>query len=162
MTLLPGWWRRYFLGVELALSVFLSVAFGVWVLRFGGATIVYPVLTGAEASIYGTLATIFGSLLGFVITSVSIIVSLGDSSRLAVIRESRSNQQLWKIFTSATKWLGVATGISLTGLILNRDGPPEFIILVLCLWSSLLAVLRLVRCIWALENVVKIVAKPLA
>jgi hypothetical protein len=125
-------------------------------------TFVYPVLTGAEGSIYGTLATIFGSLLGFVITSVSIIVSLGDSPRLAVIRESRSNQQLWKIFTSATKWLGVATGISLTGLMLNRDGPPEFIILVLCLWSSLLAVLRLVRCIWALENVVKIVAKPLA
>src|SRR2546428_8058057 len=66
-----------------------------------------PVLTGAEASIYGTLATIFGSLLGFILTSISIIISLGDSPRLAVIRQSGSNQQLWKIFTSATKWLAV-------------------------------------------------------
>ena len=67
-----------------ALIVFL--AFALWQQTAGGSAYVDTVLKGDRAVLYGTLAAIFGSLLGFVIATIAIVLTLTQSDRFAILR----------------------------------------------------------------------------
>jgi hypothetical protein len=99
-------------------------------------------------------------LLGFAITAESIVLGLWGSERLAVVRESKHYATLWRVFMATIRSLGLATGFCLLGLVFDRDGDPNRVILYLCFAASLLAVARLIRCIWILEQVVLLVSGP--
>jgi FtsH-binding integral membrane protein len=143
-----------FLQGEFWTSIAIALAFILWFAKGGGNLSVNTILFGNRSAVYGALATIFGSLLGFVIASISIIMSLPDSPRLDVVRNSKHYPDLWQIFTSATKSLAVATGAALIGLVFDRDAEPIRFVLYLCVWTTVLATLRVYRCIWALERLV--------
>lgn len=158
MTLLPKWWRTHFLNAELGLAILCGASFVVWVILWGGGAILEDTLTGNRGAIYGALASIFGSLLGFAITAVSIMVAFSTNDRLTVVRESKPYPTLWKVFTATIRTLGFATVVALFGLILDRDNHPMNPVLCLTVFASVLAALRLARCAWVLENVITLVA----
>jgi hypothetical protein len=153
-------YREHFLGADLALAATPSCAVLIWMVKFGGIETVDALLAGNRSAIYGTLSSIFGSLLGFVITAVSIIIGVWGAEKLTLLRESQSASQLWLIFTSTTRWLGLATVLSLAGLIGDRDGKPVHAILYLTIVVATITIARLGRSIWALENVVSLLATP--
>src|SRR5688500_3574838 len=72
-TMLLGWWRRQFLWVELGVAVVLTAALVVWSEKYGGKQFIETLLKTQRGTVYGVLASVFGSLLGFVITTVSIV-----------------------------------------------------------------------------------------
>lgn len=158
MTLLPKWWRTHFLNVELGLAILCGASFVAWANLCGGGAILEDTLKGNRGAVYGALASIFGSLLGFAITAVSIMVSFSTDNRLTVLRESKHYPTLWKVFTATIRTLGLATVVALFGLILDRDNHPINVVLYLTVFASVLAVLRLARCAWVLENVITLVA----
>ena len=160
MKTLCAFWGRHFLLLELIVSVLAGALFVWWFVRHGGQNVVDPTLDGNRAAVYGALAGIFGSLLGFVITAASIVLGLSGSERLAIIRESDHYDTLWKVFMSATRALAVATVASLAALVIDRDKRPCRVVLFIEVFFVILAVFRLTRCVWALENVIKLVAKP--
>jgi hypothetical protein len=151
-------YRQHFLGFEAAAGVLLSLIPLTWMIEFGGASKVDLLLTGNRAAIYGALATIFGSLLGFVITAVSILVGVWGVDKLTILRESKHATDLWRIFTSTTKWVGLATLVSLAGLVGDRDLKPIHAIMYATIVVVLIGTIRLCRCIWALERIVAILA----
>jgi len=152
-------YRQHFLGFETAAGVFASLFPLTWMIEFGGACKIDLLLAGNRAAIYGALATIFGSLLGFVITAVSILVGVWGVEKLTILRESKHAADLWRIFTSTTKWVGLATLVSLAGLIGDRDVEPIHAIMYATMIIVLIGTVRLCRCIWALERVVAILAE---
>jgi len=151
------WWRSQFLWAELGLAVLLTAAFATWVEYYGGLQIASKVLSGQRGSLYGTLASILGSLLGFVITTVSIVITFTGHDRLEVVRTSRHYPTLWKVFMSGIRALGFATLVTLIALLFDRDSSPRRELVYGVLFLTVLSALRLARCVWALENVIRLV-----
>lgn len=160
MRRIRDWWRINFLAAEATAAAAGAIGFGIWVWGFGGTSTVNHVLHGDRATLYGVLASIFGALLGFVITSLSIILAFATSERLAVVRGSKHYPTLWKIFTASIRALGLATVVSVAALIGDRDSSPVPTLLVICVFTTLLAVARLIRSVWVLEQVVGLVTAP--
>lgn len=152
---LPRWWRRNFLEVELGVAVLIGVAAAVWGYFFGGNQFIYEVLGDGRGDIYGALASIFGSLFGFAITAVSIVLGFSGSERLAVLRGSPYYDDLWDTFLSTIKWLGFATAVALVALVLDRDEMPMFVLVHAALFATVIVTLRLARSVWILEQVIK-------
>ena len=160
MKALAQWWKVHFLAAEMGLAVLAGVAFAVWAVWLGGQPLVDVALKGNRAAVYGTLASICGSLLGFTIAAVAIVLGYASSDRLAIVRESRHYLTLWHVFVAAMRAMGTATLVALVGLILDRDGAPVPVILYVCVGTTTLAALRLARCLWVLEQAIALVAAP--
>ena len=154
------WWRTHFLGAELAVALLAGAAFALWDYQFGGARLINTLLGGNRAAIYGALASLWGSLLGFTLAAVSIALGFASSDRLAIVRESKHYAILWRIFTATMRGLSLATGVALAGLIADRDAAPVQALLCLCATTSLLAALRVARTIWVFERIIALVTAP--
>lgn len=162
MIQLPRFWRRHFLSVEFLLAVILAAAFSVWYLRFDGAAATSAALQGNRATLYGTLASILGSLLGFVITATSIVLGFSTSERLAVVRESTEYPTLWKTFSSTIWTLALSTIVSLLCLVFDRDSSPSRWFAIPFVFVLLLSLLRISRTIWVLERIIALVTRPVS
>ena len=153
-------WARHFLWCELILVAVLVAASVVWSLRFGGERLVLEFMDERRGAIYGVLAGIFGSLLGFAIAAEAIVLSLSGSDKLAIVRNSKHYSTLWRVFRWTIRTLALATVAALLALILDRDKQPWPLWLYICAGFGLLAAAQLARTIWVLEQVVHVVATP--
>jgi signal transduction histidine kinase len=160
ITRLVDWWRVHFLGAELGVALALGAAFALWELALGGAPWSDALLRGNRAAVYGALASLWGSLLGFTIAAVSIALGLAASDRLAIVRGSRHYATLWRVFIAAMRALALATIAALAGLVADRDAAPVHALLCLCVAAALLAALRVARTIWVFERLIAIVTRP--
>lgn len=110
-------------------------------------------------TLYSTLASIFGSLLGFIITAGAIVFSVLGSPNLSVVRKSAQAHLIGEIFFRTARSLGLATFLAFF-LIVDRVrdllgvAAPLAITLIL-----ILVLLRVVACLWLLEKVVRLVSK---
>lgn len=160
MRTMSRWYGRHFLLAEFGVAGLVGLGFAVWSSRFNGFVLVQGTLNGNRSAIYGALASISGSLLGFTITAVSIILGFSASGRLVIVRNSPHYRTLGKIFTSSMRSLALATILSLLALIFDRDSAPVPILLYLCAWAATLAVLRLLRCLWVFEKIIGLIIAP--
>jgi MFS family permease len=151
-ALRTSFWSRHFLAVEAAVALALPTGFAVWVEWTKNYGMIADVLDKNRGAVYGTLASVFGALLGFVITTLSIVA--GFASRLVPMRKSPYYDQLWRVFTSATWSLGIATIIAAAALLLDRDAHQLRWVVYVVMWWSLMGVDRVFRCVWVLEKVV--------
>jgi hypothetical protein len=157
---LLAFWKRRFLKVEFVFAILLTVIFTVWYYDFDGLTATSALLKDNRAVLFGTTASILGSLLGFVITATSIVLGFSTSDRLAVVRESAEYPMLWKTF-SATIWaLAFGTIAALTCLLFDRESAPVPWLTVLLVFAVLLSLLRIGRTIWVLEHIIALVTRP--
>jgi hypothetical protein len=158
--MIPRLWKKHFLFAEGALAILLTACFAVWFWRFGGLEAASALLKGNRATLYGTIASIFGSLLGFVITATSIVLGFSASDRLAVVRESAQYPLLWKTFSATIHALAFATVVALLCLLVDRDSTPVPWLVVLLVLVIMVALLRVARTIWVLEKIIMLVTKP--
>ena len=154
---LADWWRVHFLGAELGVALALGAAFAAWELALGGARVSDPLLRGNRAEVYGALASLWGSLLGFTLAAVAIALGLATGDRLAVVRDSRHYATLWRIFIAAMRALALATLAALAGLVADRDAAPVHALLCLAVAAALVAALRVARTIWVFERLIALV-----
>lgn len=161
MKVLPQWWRTHFLCVEFCLALALAAFVALW-LELCGTRTLDQTLDGNRAQLYSALSSIFGALLGFVITALSIVLGFSNSESLRVVRDSPHYPTLWRVFSAANRSLGLATVIALLGLLLDRDGRPAHALVYATLFTGTLASFRLARCVWVLERVMRLVAGPRA
>ena len=163
-------WNKHFLGLQLFLSVLAGILFLSSAILFNGSAVVNSVLNGNRSAIYSTLASVFGSLLGFVITALSIIIGYSTNEKFEFLRKSVHYSTLWQVLISTIKALSFATVVMLLGLVLDRDNPSKILIVnsniiyillltihFLSIIAIVLSIFRLGSCIWVLENVVKLI-----
>lgn len=149
-----GWWEKEFLKREGWIAVVLSAAFATWIYLFGGFQTLDAILGENRSDIYGAAATIFGSLLGFSIVLVSVVMTAVEAGRLRILRESDQYSTMWDAFLGTIKWLGAATIAALAALVLDRPGNPERWLVVILFLTTVFSVARLLRSVWVLENII--------
>lgn len=154
-------WESHFLLLEGILAMLLSVGFIVWSAFFNRNAALGELLENNRKEIYGTLATIFGSLLGFVITTVSIIIIYSDNVRLRVVSSSKHYADLWNTYISGIKGLALATICSLIGLIFDRNTHPFWPIFYVNFTLMVFIIFRLGRSIWIFDKILKILIKQI-
>jgi hypothetical protein len=152
-------WEANFLFLELILAGLLSLIFSAWSELINNGQLISSIFFETREVMYGALVALFGSMLGFSITAVSIVLGYATNDKLEIVRKSKHYPQLWKVFKAAIKVLALATVASLVGLIFDKDALPINFILYLNLFLLLLSVFRVARAIWVLENIIAIVTK---
>ncbi len=160
MNRILQWHRVHFLWVEFGWSLLLATAIGVWSERWNGKAIIDATLDGNWSTVYAALATISGSLLGFVITAASIVLGFSVSEKLAIVRESKHYPTLWHVFIAAIRALAFSTIVCIVTLVLDRDKRMIHWVMYLAAFGCILAAARVARCVWVLENIIKLVAQP--
>lgn len=106
-------------------------------LEFSGyRDFLYETLDGNRGAMYGTLATIFSSLLGSTTNAASIVMALLRTPRLKPVRESKHSDTLRVVLVAAIRTLGIGTIIALIGLLLDRDSAPMVVITYYCFLCS--------------------------
>jgi hypothetical protein len=88
------------------------------------------------------------------------VLGFSSSDRLAVLRGSAHYPTLWKTFSATIRALAFATVIALICLICDRDSKPASWLTILLFFSVLLAVFRIGRTIWVLEQIIALVTTP--
>lgn len=151
---------NHYLMFSILLTTVAGIILVVWSEKFGGRALLLELLVNNRSAVYGALASIFGSLLGFVIAAVSIAVGFSGSERLDVVRNSKHYPELWNAFNHAIRALGLATLVALVALIFDRDSKPHCYLSYAAVMATLLAALLLGRSVWVLEQLVTIVARP--
>jgi hypothetical protein len=150
-------WKKHFLLCELILALLITAAFGWWYLH-DGKNYTYDLLKDNRQNIYGVAASIYGSLLGFAITAASIVIGFINSPRLRVVRNSPHYPTIWKVFFSTIKVLGLATIFSFLALIFDKNTHPINAIFIAFFYTTILSLFRILRSIWVLENIIKILS----
>ncbi len=106
---------------------------------------------------YATIAAVFGALLGFSITSISILLPLTQGARFKKLRASSHYKTVFKIQYSTILFLGLTTLTSIIGILTNSDVQTFNVSLfALSTWLCLLSLNRIIRAVWILRWIVKI------
>ena len=158
--MLPGWWRSNFLAVELGLAIASGGSFALWGAMFDGDQFFKDILSENRGAVYGTLASISGSMLGFVITALAVTLTFSSSGRLALLRQSRHYETMWRVFTASMHALALATIVALLALFLDRDDRQVPALQYAAGGAMVLAVLRIVRTIWVFQQVISLLTGP--
>ena len=154
------YWKLNFHCLEPLLVAATAVAIAIWIERTGRGCEVECLLRGNRAPIYGSLASVFGALLGFVLTAVSIILGFSALPQLAIVRESKHYPTLYKAFLLTTWVLGAACLAAIFALIGDRDERPWRWGFYAAAATGLAASACVVRSVWLLEQIVLIAARP--
>lgn len=153
-------WKQQFLRAEFFLSLSLALIFWAWSKYLGGEVLIQMLLWDRRVDIYGTFAGIFGALLGFIITSASIVLGYTENPKLKLVTGSKFYPQLWQVFTSNIRFLGLATGLFMLALVIDNDNNFVHPIFYINFWLFLLILIRLWRAFWVFENIIAIATKP--
>lgn len=116
------------------------------------------VLSSRRAALYGTLASVAGSLLGFVITSAAILLTLHPTFKN--FHGTRSYTQLWDVFRDGMWSLAVATTTSIVALVLDADSRPNWLVCSIACASVVVAVSRVASCIYRLHQAIEFAIAP--
>ena len=156
MRIIVEKWGKHFLGLE-------GAAVGIGVTVFAGFLIgygcdVYQTISVPEdrTDLYKVTATVGGTLLGFTLTSFTIILGLVDDDRFALLRESKHYPKMWDTLHQTICSLGALTFVSITGLWFDQSAEPNGFVLTAWFGITMFSILRLLRTIWILRNLTKI------
>lgn len=150
-------WASNYLICELFLSLAVTIGIAIWFERFQGLAKIDPLLKGQRAVVYGTISTIDGALLGFVIATIAIILGLVPSESFALVRGSTHYRDLWDTYKATIRALAFGTVAALVALLVDRDDTPNSAAMLVCLGLSILIVARISRSVWILGKVVSLV-----
>jgi hypothetical protein len=151
---------RNFLVFELLISMAITIALYMWVEKYGGKDVLSILLKDKRGAVYSVLIGVDGSLLGFVIATVAILLGFDNHPRMTLLRESSHYKTLWKVFKSAMRYLAVGALVFLIGLLFDTDNVPNWKVFYACFFVLVISSWRVGRCIWVLHYIIKTITRP--
>jgi hypothetical protein len=110
--------------------------------------VVYPAIVGLE-----------GTILGFVIASLTIVIGYVNSPRFAILKGTRHWEGIFVAFAGGAKWTAGALVFALAALFFDRDSAPNTPLSMMLFISALLAAVRVGRVLYVTEKVVKVIVQ---
>jgi hypothetical protein len=105
-----------------AVAIGVALAYAIVDRLNDGASLIATVPYGTRESFFASLAATSGALLGFAITGLTILLTLGGGSRMKwLMRQERFRVEAPLLFTSAIATLGFATGVFLLLIVVATD-----------------------------------------
>lgn len=148
-------YHKYFLEVEFLISGVICLLSILLMNYVWSSQAINKWIFSNKDEIYPLVATIAGTLLGFVITGVSILIAFSESERLKLLKQASQFKTIFTIYFSTMKFLAMTTIVAVSGIVIDdRWAIPIFYLL---LWSIIVSSLRIWRCFWILENIAKII-----
>jgi|WetSurMetagenome_2_1015567.scaffolds.fasta_scaffold155834_2 hypothetical protein len=153
---LPDTYKKHFLAIELICA--LAVVIILYVLF---STNLDPdqltnLMKNMRTSVYPLSSMGAITLLGFIITGVSILIAFLETPALRLIKNSKQYVNLFKIYFSAIKHLGFLTILSIIGILVDQPFL-SLIIFYLVIFFIISSTLRTWRCLWVLEQFIEII-----
>ena len=152
---------RNFLFLELLISIAVTIALYVWVEESTGYNVLSELLKDKRGEVYSVLIGVSGSLLGFVIATVAILLGFDNHPRMTLLRESAHYKTLWKVFKSAMRYLAVAALVLIAGLLFDTDPSPNWNVFYACFFMLAISSFRVGRCIWVLHYIIRTITRPM-
>lgn len=153
MNALKTRYEQHFLPAESAFGVVLAGALAL-LTQFSGwwtADQLVSTVSGDAGNVYQLVVTLSITLLGFVLTAVSVVLAWTGLEKFQVLRKSRHYHTLYDVFFSAIRWLAILGAVAFVGIFV------ESLVIVYLLAATLtVSALRIWRCIWALRWVTRI------
>ena len=146
---------RHFLLLDLATAAFLTLVL-VILLQLPGLPLAIDNSDAGRRSLYTTIATIAGSLMGFVIVAITIALALPDSPGMRLLTTSPHYGEIYDTFLSTICYLGLATGASVVPLVLSLQAPALTYYGYSVLFLVMICVFRLGRCVWILNQLLEV------
>jgi hypothetical protein len=112
-------YKNHFLTAEFLISIGIAL---IWIfyIRFTWShDEILSWISSNKKDIYSLVASIGATLLGFVITGVSIIIAFSESEKLKLLKKSTQFKTLYDIYFNTIGYLAITTVIPIIGLILN-------------------------------------------
>lgn len=134
-----------------------------WGLTYGGTReqylhrLVSNLLKGRRGDIYSSLVDLEGTLLGFALAALTIVLGYSQADRLSVLRASRHWGPLFSIYISAVRWSAIAVFSSLASLLFDDDSSPKLFLTCFCFSATTLTAYYVVRMLWVTERIVQVV-----
>jgi len=153
--------KSNFLLCDFIAVVFVTLCFVAWVELFGGKAEINKLFAGNRNNIYAALVSIFGSLLGFIITTMSIITTWTGREKMEELRRKPLYPQLWDSFQAAIYALAFVVIVSIVTLVFDRDTSSYSLLWHLLFFGVFLATMRTYRCVWLLRKLIDMVAGPI-
>ena len=131
-----------FLSIYLWRGDLLAQDFSNWVISYGYRLFPY-------------IATISGALIGFIITSISIISGFlrDERSRVSSLRDKPISDYIFAAFFHAIIALGITMVMTLVGSVSN--GPLATWLFIFIAFAIAVTMMRLFRCLWILSKLTK-------
>ena len=148
------------IGCELVFVTATGIAARFVAERTGQLAGAVTLLDGRRNDIYPALVGLAGSLLGFTVASLTILIGYAESPRLDIIRRSEQWDNLFTAFTASIRWSGYVTILSILATLFDQEGAANF-----GLQSALVVGLGVMACliarmIWVLHAVLDVVSRP--
>jgi len=156
-------YKKHFLEWEFFVSLFVAIVVIMYINALCSSRDVEDWIIANKKSVYPLIATISGTLLGFVITGVSIIIAFSESEKLKLLKKSKQYKTIFEVYFSTIKFLALTTVMAVIGLILDDSRAMPFTNLdynigvsYIIFWLVIISSFRIYRCLWILENIVEI------
>ena len=147
-------YEQKFLFYELIISVIISVL-AIHIIQVNWESIeIENWITTNKPQLYPLLASISGTLLGFIITGISVILAFSESQKLKPLRESTQYKTIFIVYFSTIKYLAFTTVTAIVGFVINNY--LDIYLLYLLIWLVIISSLRIWRSLWILEKIVSI------
>lgn len=103
---------------------------------------------------YDLILSMSVTMLGFIITGVSILVVFLERESLALFHKSKNYSLIYQIYFSAIKYLALLTIFTLLAYGLKPFGQTilNYIIILCCVIS----IFRIYRCVWVLKKIIDV------
>lgn len=152
-------WSAHFLEYELGISLIISATVVIWAEWLDGRSDVDHFVAAHSSLLYTVVAPIDAAMLGFILAAAAIIVTATPAGQMRLLRHSAHYSDLWACFRSAMRFLGAGTVVTLVGLAITDQTAARFVFFsVVAL--SVVASLRVARCVWALNWIIRIFTGP--
>lgn len=145
-------YNRHFLGIELLISI-VTIILTYVILR---GTFLH---TNSYIELYVVITTIAGSMFGFVLLVISLLLVLNNTEKLHELKRSKHYRTIYTIFMSTIKYLAITIVVGLLAIILNSKSPPWLLTIMFyaVLWTVWISSLRLWRCVWVTKHIINII-----
>jgi len=118
---------------------------------------VCPVISKNATALSATIAGLSGTMLGFILAAITILLAVIPTRRFQVISKSSHIDDLWEVHFSGVLWCGVCCLSSTAYIALEGTrNKIESALPYLILLSSSIALTRIFHCVRFLKLIVKV------
>lgn len=152
---LPEFYKNNFLLIEAVLPIFAVLVLYCIFTSYLDQTTLNNLILNTKDKMYPQILVGAITMLGFIITGVSILISFTETPRLKLLKESKQYTTLFAIYFSTIKFLAVLAFITGIAMLISQI-QVTILLFYFIILLVIIATMRIWRCIWVLEQFIEI------